>query len=102
HATGRKPRTAGSIVFRLESRAKADLAVSLGCVHLAGSAPVVSRSFPHLRVRQCWGCHKFGHVKSKCTVKEVKCGRCGLAEHGAVCSAKPCCLNCGGEHRADA
>ncbi|KAJ7731748.1 hypothetical protein B0H16DRAFT_1772486 [Mycena metata] len=52
-SSGRKPRTAGSIFVRLASREKVDLAVSLGRLRLAGSAPTVSRGFPHLRVTQC-------------------------------------------------
>jgi hypothetical protein len=101
-AAGKKPRTAGSIILRLTSRAKVDIAVSLGRLRLAGSAPTVVRGFPHLRISQCWGCYKFGHIKARCTVKVPKCGGCGEAAHSASCVSKPVCLNCGGDHRADA
>ncbi|KAJ6567491.1 hypothetical protein B0H10DRAFT_2358205, partial [Mycena sp. CBHHK59/15] len=94
-------RSAGSVFIRLESREKVDLAISLGCLRLAGSAPTVARGFPHLRVTQCWGCMKFGHVKARCSVKETQCGGCGEKAHGAVGPSKPKCLNCGGDHRAD-
>ncbi|KAJ7857818.1 hypothetical protein B0H14DRAFT_2578180 [Mycena olivaceomarginata] len=94
-SAGGKPRTAGSIFVRLGSREKVDLAVSMGRLRLAGSAPTVVRGFPHLRVTQCWGCMKFGHVRARCTVKEPKCAGCGDKSHGAVCSLKPRCLNCG-------
>lgn len=100
-AAGKKPRFAGSVIVRLTSREMVDVAVSLGRLRVAGSAVTVVRSFPHLRVKRCWRCHKFGHIKEKCTVKEAKCGGCGENEHGALCSAKPKCLNCGGDHRAD-
>ncbi|KAJ7089131.1 hypothetical protein C8R44DRAFT_892507 [Mycena epipterygia] len=101
-AAGGKPRTAGSVFIRLQSREKVDFEVSLCRLRLAGSAPTVVRGFPHLRVTQCWGCLKFGHIKAKCSSKEGKCGGCGETAHGAVCPSKPKCLNCGGDHRADA
>ncbi|KAJ7080674.1 hypothetical protein C8R44DRAFT_862807 [Mycena epipterygia] len=101
-ATGGKPRMAGSVFIRLQPHEKVDFAVSLRQLRLAGSAPTVVRAFPHLRVTQSWGCFKFGHVKAKCLVKETKCGSCGETAHGAIFTSKPKCLNCGGEHRADA
>ncbi|KAF7371586.1 Transcription factor [Mycena venus] len=82
-AAGKKVRVAGSLVIRLRSREKVDLAVAEGRVVLLGFAPTVVRSFPHLRVTQCWGCLKFGHVKAKCSVKSNKCASCGEASHGA-------------------
>ncbi|KAJ7162472.1 hypothetical protein C8R46DRAFT_1037674 [Mycena filopes] len=101
-SAGGKPRTAGSIFVRLGSREKVDIAVSMGRLRVAGSAAAVARGFPHLRVVQCWGCLKFGHTRARCCVKEPKCGGCGDKTHGPVCSSKPHCLNCGGDHRADA
>ncbi|KAJ6505701.1 hypothetical protein C8R47DRAFT_1243578 [Mycena vitilis] len=87
-STGGKPRTAGSVFIRLESREKVDVAVSLGRLRLAGSVPTVARGFPHLRVVQCWGCLKLGHIRARCKVKETKCGGCGEKSHGAVCTRK--------------
>lgn len=74
---GNKPRLAGSVFFRLESREKVDIAVAQRRLVLAGSAPTVGRGFPHLRVTQCWGFLKVGHVKARCAVKDMKCGGCG-------------------------
>ncbi|KAJ7801478.1 hypothetical protein B0H14DRAFT_2615227 [Mycena olivaceomarginata] len=73
---GAKPRLAGSIFFRLESREKVDVAVAGRRLVLAGAAPTVVRGFPHLRITQCWGCLKFGHVKTRCSMKGTKCGGC--------------------------
>jgi hypothetical protein len=88
-AAGKKPRTAGSVMLRLSFQAKVDVAISLGRLRLAGSAPTVVCGFPHLRVSQCWGCYKFGHIKARCTVKIPKCGGCGNAAHGTTCVTKP-------------
>ncbi|KAJ7730209.1 hypothetical protein B0H14DRAFT_3518134 [Mycena olivaceomarginata] len=41
-------------------------------------------AFPHLRVTQCWGCLKFGHVKAKFLAEETKCGGCSEEAHGGV------------------
>ncbi|KAJ7038620.1 hypothetical protein C8F04DRAFT_1255906 [Mycena alexandri] len=100
-AAGRKPPSAGSIVFQLESKEKVDMAVAAGRVMFGGQAPQVQRAFPHLEVVQCWGCYRYGHVRSRCPETVAKCGGCGGASHGAVCSAVPACVNCGGVHRAD-
>ncbi|KAJ7216489.1 hypothetical protein GGX14DRAFT_562049 [Mycena pura] len=100
-ASGRKPPRAGSLFIRLENRGMVDKAVAGQRVILAGTAPAVGRGFPHLRVVQCWGCLKFGHTRARCSVTEPRCAGCGQDSHGVVCSEKPCCVNCGGAHRAD-
>ncbi|KAJ7284336.1 hypothetical protein C8J57DRAFT_1497266 [Mycena rebaudengoi] len=71
-AGGRKPLTAGSLFFRLQSKEMVDRAVARHRVVLAGAAPAVCRGFPHLRIVQCWGCYKFGHTRSRCTVRRLK------------------------------
>ncbi|KAJ7780983.1 hypothetical protein B0H16DRAFT_1817329 [Mycena metata] len=53
---GRRVPSAGSLVLRLESKDMVDRAVANGRVLLAGHAPRVGRTFPHLDVVQCWGC----------------------------------------------
>ncbi|KAJ7035476.1 hypothetical protein C8F04DRAFT_1182380 [Mycena alexandri] len=98
---GRKPPTAGSIVFQLESKERVDMAVAAGRVALGGQAPQVQRAFPHLTVVQCWGCYQYNHIRSRCPEVNTKCGGCGGVSHGAVCAVTPKCLNCGGVHRAD-
>ncbi|KAJ7761782.1 hypothetical protein B0H16DRAFT_1809983 [Mycena metata] len=100
-ARGLKPPTAGSIYIRLQSRDAVDRAMAAGRVILGGMAPMVQRGFPHLRVCQCWGCHKFGHTQSRCGVKTQRCGGCGKDAHGPVCAEKPNCINCGEVHRSD-
>ncbi|KAJ7017104.1 hypothetical protein C8F04DRAFT_1201024 [Mycena alexandri] len=98
---GRRIPVAGSLVFRLQSKDMVDRAVAGGRVLLAGHAPRVGRTFPHLDVVQCWGCFNFGHVRSRCNAPVAKCGGCGKAPHGTVCSETPVCINCSGAHRAD-
>ncbi|KAJ7726791.1 hypothetical protein B0H16DRAFT_1735508 [Mycena metata] len=98
---GRRIPVAGSLVFRLQSKDMVDRAVASGRVLLAGHALRVGRTFPHLDVVQCWGCFKFGHVRSRCNAPVAKCGGCGKAPHGIICSETPVCINCGGAHRAD-
>ncbi|KAJ7016815.1 hypothetical protein C8F04DRAFT_1201495 [Mycena alexandri] len=98
---GRKPPSAGSIVFQLESKERVDVAVAAGRVMFGGQAPQVQRAFPHLEVVQCWGCYRYNHIRSRCPEAEPKCVGCGGAAHGVVCSAMPTCVNCGGTHRAD-
>ncbi|KAF8146699.1 hypothetical protein K438DRAFT_1990395 [Mycena galopus ATCC 62051] len=46
-ASGRKPRTAGSVFIHLTSREKVDIAVAAGCLHLAGSAPSPTSTSPN-------------------------------------------------------
>ncbi|KAJ7730189.1 hypothetical protein B0H16DRAFT_1775333 [Mycena metata] len=92
--------SAGSLVLRLESKDMVDRAVANGRVLLAGHAPRVGRTFPHLDVVQCWGCFKYGHVRARCNAPDAKCGGCSKAAHG-FCSDTPVCSNCGGAHRAD-
>jgi len=47
---------------------------------------------------RCFNCQTFGHSKDKCSHSAV-CGSCGKGTHeGASCTAKPNCVNCGGEH----
>ncbi|KAJ7030555.1 hypothetical protein C8F04DRAFT_1263855 [Mycena alexandri] len=98
---GHKPPTAGSLFIRLQSREFVDRAVAVGRVILVGMAPTVQRGFPHLRVRQCWGCLKFGHSRAQCGVKTERCGGCGKGVHGLGCAEKPNCINCGEAHRSD-
>ncbi|KAJ7126363.1 hypothetical protein C8R43DRAFT_1134954 [Mycena crocata] len=100
-ASGRTVPTAGSIFIRLQSREMVDLAVMGKRIILAGTAPVVNRGFPNLRVVQCWGCYKYGHTRGRCGVTEALCGGCGKAAHGAFCAEKPSCVNCSGAHRSD-
>nr|GAT47623.1 predicted protein [Mycena chlorophos] len=100
-AAGRKPPTAGSVVFQLQSRDTVDRAVAEGRVILCGHAPSVSRCFPHLRLTQCWGCFKFGHTRARCGKSNPSCAGCGKENHGVICAEKPSCINCGGAHRAD-
>ncbi|KAJ7182535.1 hypothetical protein C8R43DRAFT_1116173 [Mycena crocata] len=100
-ASGRTPPTAGSLFIRLQSREMVDAAVLGRRVVLAGTAPVVSRGFPNLRICQCWGCYKYGHTRGRCGVTEAKCGGCGKAAHGVTCTEKPSCVNCDGPHRSD-
>ncbi|KAJ7026226.1 hypothetical protein C8F04DRAFT_1190768 [Mycena alexandri] len=78
---GRRVPSAGSLVLRLESKDMVDRAVANGRVLLAGHAPRVGRTFPHLDVVQCWGCFKYGHVRARCNAPDAN--------------------NCGGVHRAD-
>ncbi|KAJ7660990.1 hypothetical protein B0H17DRAFT_1212418 [Mycena rosella] len=103
-ASGKKPKVAGSIYFLLESRTKVDLALSRGRILLCSSSPTVSRGFPHLRVSQCWGCHKYGHTKARCNVKVPSCVTCAKPlspSHPTLCSGPVQCINCPGKHRSD-
>ncbi|KAJ7679857.1 hypothetical protein B0H17DRAFT_1206361 [Mycena rosella] len=103
-AGGGKPKLAGSVYFLLESRDRVDLALSRGRILLCSSSPAVSRGFPHLRVSQCWGCHKYGHTKARCNVKNPCCGVCAkplLPDHPFPCSGPVQCLNRPGKHRSD-
>ncbi|KAJ7768216.1 hypothetical protein B0H16DRAFT_1716239 [Mycena metata] len=99
-ARNRKPPKAGSLLIRLATKELVDLAVSKPHVVLGGTTIAVGRGFPHLRVCQCWNCFKYWHTRSRCT-SAPQCGGCGKAAHGVVCSEKPVCINCGGDHRAD-
>ncbi|KAJ7677662.1 hypothetical protein B0H17DRAFT_1236198 [Mycena rosella] len=89
-SASRKPRVAGSLFIRLESRSKVDQAVAGRCIILSGSAPTVVCGFPHLRVTQCWGCLKFGHTKVRCSAKECRipahciCPRPDLSSSGDI------------------
>ncbi|KAK7012423.1 hypothetical protein R3P38DRAFT_2404619, partial [Favolaschia claudopus] len=104
-ASGRKPKVAGSVYFLLQSRDKVDLALSRGRVVPCSTSPTVERGFPHLRISQCWGCHKYGHTRARCNIKVPSCAVCAkpVPEHDnpAQCSGPVSCLNCGGKHRAD-
>ncbi|KAK6978308.1 hypothetical protein R3P38DRAFT_2469499, partial [Favolaschia claudopus] len=104
-AGGRKPKVAGSVYFLLQSRDKVELALSRGRVVLCSTSPMVERGFPHLRISQCWGCHKYGHTRARCNVKKPSCIVCASPvsdpSHSASCSGPVSCLNCGGKHRAD-
>ncbi|KAJ7016450.1 hypothetical protein C8F04DRAFT_1281445 [Mycena alexandri] len=86
---GRKPPTAGSMVLRLESRERVDVAVMRGRVIMAGGARQVSRAFPHLKPVQCWGCYRYNHTRARCREKTTTCGGCGGASHGVGCSETP-------------
>ncbi|KAJ7015789.1 hypothetical protein C8F04DRAFT_1205143 [Mycena alexandri] len=98
---GRRIPVAGSLIFKLESKDAVDRTVVSGRVYLAGHAPRVGRVFPHLDVVQCWGCYKHGHIRARCNAPAAKCGGCGKAPHGIICSETPVCINCSGAHRAD-
>ncbi|KAJ7720159.1 hypothetical protein B0H16DRAFT_1738941 [Mycena metata] len=99
-ARGRRPPKAGSLFIRLGSKELVDLAVSKPHVVLGGTMVSVGRGFPHLRICQCWNCHKYRHMRSRCT-STLTCAGCGKEAHGPVCKEKPVCINCKRDHRAD-
>ena len=55
------------------------------------------------RVRRCFYCQKFGHVRDKCRKAQKGqkpiCKNCGEQEHG-VCTKPSHCINCNGNHDA--
>ena len=52
---------------------------------------------------RCFQCQKYGHFKSTCTHKAV-CPKCGGEDHNdhLTCTADPLCINCKGNHPANA
>jgi hypothetical protein len=49
--------------------------------------------------QQCYGCFRFGHMRSSCKMRAPPCANCGGAAH-YPCPHPSCCVNCGGSHRA--
>lgn len=66
---------------------------------LVGHLSVPVRTFIPNPTR-CFGCHKFGHVATRCKGEAV-CAKCGQAGHDYInCTETTKCVNCAGAHPA--
>ena len=46
----------------------------------------------------CYKCNTIGHLEADCPSKFALCGRCSMQKHEGLCSSRPKCINCNGEH----
>ena len=90
---------ASIVIFTYDAEA-ADKCIRLGLNINYRNYPV-EKYAPHLRITQCYKCHKYGHHAQHCRSK-LKCGKCSSEEHITSECPSPIakCLGCNGEHAA--
>jgi hypothetical protein len=103
--TRRKPRTENirkkhqSIIVFTDDTEAADRCIGNSFI-IESQSLAAEKYAPHLQLKQCYKCHKFGHTAYNC-IKKAQCGKCSHDHPTAECTTDDRrCINCGGDHEA--
>src|SRR5438045_3854727 len=94
-----KTKTHSSLVVEMSTRQHANLAIQKSIIW-DGQVYMCERYDRTCRIKQCFRCHKYGHIGYQCQTPQQLCSLCAGPHTSKVCPTpeKKRCAACGGSH----